>query len=53
MLFNAKKNVNEAEELLEIPQGSWADIWYSLKRNKRAMFGLGFIIFVNCCRHFR
>lgn len=45
MLFNAKKNVNEAEEeLLEIPQGSWADIWYSLKRNKRAMFGLGFII---------
>lgn len=45
MLFDKKKNVNQAEEeLLEIPQGSWADIWYSLKRNKRAMFGLGFII---------
>ncbi len=41
------EEVNTAEEeLLEIPQGSWRDIWNSLKRNKRAMFGLSFIIFL-------
>lgn len=46
MLLDVKKNEQKVEEekLLEIPQGSWADIWYSLKRNKRAMFGLGFIL---------
>lgn len=39
------KEVTSTEgELLEIPQGSWADIWNSLKRNKRAMFGLIFIL---------
>lgn len=35
---------NAEEELLKIPQGSFTDIWYSLKRNKRAMFGLAFIV---------
>lgn len=47
MQLKLKKNVNKAEEeLLAIPQGSWKDIWYSLKRNKRAMFGLIFILFL-------
>lgn len=44
---NAKDNVNQSEnELLDIPQGSWMDIWNSMKRNKRAMFGLVFILFL-------
>lgn len=28
----------------DIPQGAWAEIWYSLRRNHRAMLGLAFII---------
>src|SRR5690554_2287834 len=43
MLFTKNKTQQE-EELLTIPQGSWAEIWYALKRNRRAMFGLFFII---------
>lgn len=35
---------NTEEELVKIPQGSWRDIWYSLKGNKRAMLGLAFIV---------
>lgn len=47
MVFFNKNKVNKAEEeLLDIPQGSWAEIWYALKRNRRAMFGLFFIIFL-------
>ena len=29
---------------MNIPQGAWEEIWYSLKQNRRAMFGLFFII---------
>lgn len=34
----------EVEEMNDIPQGAWAEIWYSLRRNHRAMLGLAFII---------
>lgn len=45
MLFlNKKQNDEVDQELLDIPQGSWTEIWYALKRNKRAMFGLFFIV---------
>ncbi|WP_274731495.1 ABC transporter permease [Jeotgalibaca caeni] len=45
MLVLSKKKLNQAtQEMLEIPQGSWADIWYALKRNRRAMVGLSFIM---------
>ncbi|MGX7196850.1 ABC transporter permease [Enterococcus olivae] len=45
MLFFSKKKLNKAtQEMLEIPQGSWSEIWYALKRNRRAMFGLFFIV---------
>lgn len=46
MLFNKQKINKAEEELLDIPEGSWAEIWYALKRNKRAMFGLFFILFL-------
>lgn len=47
MLFFNKKKINQTtQELLEIPQGSWAEIWNALKRNRRAMLGLSFIIFL-------
>ncbi|NLC64547.1 MAG: ABC transporter permease [Erysipelothrix sp.] len=39
-----KKKKNEVEDLLNVPYGSFKEIWFTLKRNKRAMFGLGFII---------
>lgn len=32
------------EDLANVPYGSFKEIWYTLKRNKRAMFGLYFII---------
>lgn len=35
---------NSEKELLEIPQGSWKSAWMALKENKRAMFGLFFIV---------
>ncbi|VEU80071.1 ABC transporter permease [Haploplasma axanthum] len=41
-MFKFKKE--KIDELVNIPQGSFKDIWYSLKRNKRALFGLFFII---------
>lgn len=45
MLLSSKKKIRQAEEeMMNIPQGSWAEVWYSLKRNRRAMFGLIFII---------
>ena len=45
MLLTSKKKINQAEEeMLNVPQGSWAEIWYELKRNRRAMFGLFFIL---------
>ena len=32
MLFlNKKQNDEVDQELLDIPQGSWAEIWYALK----------------------
>src|SRR5699024_8805875 len=34
------------EEMMNVPRGSWAEIWYELKRNRRAMFGLFFILFL-------
>lgn len=38
------KNEKETtEEMMSIPQGAWAEIWYSLKRNRRAILGLVFI----------
>lgn len=43
MIFN-KNKLREAEEMNDIPQGAWAEIWYSLRRNHRAMLGLAFII---------
>lgn len=47
MLLTSKKKINQAEEeMLNVPQGSWAEIWYELKRNRRAMFGLFFILFL-------
>ena len=39
-----KKKKNKVEDLLNVPYGSFKEIWFTLKRNKRAMFGLGFII---------
>ena len=39
-----KKKKNEIEDLVNVPYGSFKEIWFTLKRNKRAMFGLGFII---------
>ncbi len=46
MLFS-KKNLNKAEEEIQnIPQGSWQEVWYALKRNRRAMLGLAFILFL-------
>lgn len=35
---------NTEKELLDMPQGSLKSAWQALKKNKRAMFGLGFII---------
>ena len=45
MMLSSKKNINKAEEEMQnIPQWSWQEAWDALKRNKRAMVGLGFII---------
>ena len=44
MLFSKKKLTQTEDEMLNIPQGSWQEVWYSLKRNRRAMFGLAFIV---------
>src|SRR5699024_12201970 len=47
MLLTSKKKINQAEEeMMNVPRGSWAEIWYELKRNRRAMFGLFFILFL-------
>lgn len=32
------------EETHDIPQGTWGEVWFSLKRNRRAIFGLVFIV---------
>src|SRR5699024_4100492 len=48
MLLSSKKKINQAEEeMLDIPQGSWVEIWHALRRNHRAMFGLIFIILLS------
>lgn len=48
MLLSSKKKINQAEEeMLDVPQGSWKEIWYTLSRNRRAMFGLVFIILLS------
>ena len=39
-----KKNDKVAEELIDIPQSTWGEVWYSLKRNRRAVLGLIFIL---------
>lgn len=45
MLLTSKKKLRQAEEeMLNVPEGSWAEIWHALKRNRRAMFGLFFIL---------
>lgn len=44
MLFFNKKKIQATEEMMNIPQGSWREIWYALRRNRRAMLGLTFII---------
>lgn len=44
MIFNKKKLAEAEKEMIDIPQGAWAEIWYSLRRNHRAMLGLAFII---------
>lgn len=46
MFFSRKKQIKSADEIINIPQGSWTEIWYALTRNKRAMLGLAFIIFL-------
>lgn len=48
MLLSSKKKINQAEEeMLDVPQGSWKEIWYTLIRNRRAMFGLIFIVLLS------
>lgn len=44
MLFFNKKKIQATEEMMNIPQGSWQEIWHALRRNRRAMLGLTFII---------
>lgn len=44
MLFFNKKKIQATEEMMNIPQGSWREIWHALRRNRRAMLGLTFII---------
>ena len=44
MLFFNKKKIQATEEMMNIPQGSWREIWHELRRNRRAMLGLTFII---------
>ncbi len=39
-----EKNEKMTEELITIPQGAWGEVWYSLKRNRRAILGLVFIV---------
>lgn len=41
MLKSKKKKL---EDIASIPSGSWQELWYSLKRNKRALAGLAFIM---------
>ena len=45
MLLSTKENLKQTEETMtDAPQGLGAEVWRALKRNNRAMFGLGFII---------
>lgn len=44
LLLNKRKIDQKTKEMLETPQGSWGEIWSSLKRNRRAMLGLFFIV---------
>lgn len=44
-MLSDKENVTQTEEtMMAAPQGLRAEIWQSLKRNRRAMFGLFFIL---------
>lgn len=47
-MLSSKKSVNKAEEeTRNIPQGSWQESWDALKRNRRAMLGLAFIVILS------
>lgn len=43
MLSKEKEEIR-TKELMEAPRGAWAEVWFSLKKNKRAILGLTFII---------
>lgn len=43
-MFKSKKK--KIDDLANVPQGSFKEVWYTFKRNKRAMFGLLFIVFL-------
>ncbi|GAA0364303.1 ABC transporter permease [Alkalibacterium iburiense] len=44
MLLNKRKIDETEQEMTGVPQGAWHEVWYSLKKNKRAMLGLIVII---------
>ena len=47
-MLSSKKSVNKSEEeMRNIPQGSWQESWDALKRNRRAMLGLAFIVILS------
>lgn len=46
MLLN-KKNTEIEQELTGVPQGAWGEVWFALRKNKRAMIGLIFIILLS------
>ena len=43
MLSKEKEEIR-TEEIMEAPRGAWGEVWFSLKKNKRAILGLTFII---------
>lgn len=44
MLLNKRKTDETEQEMTGVPQGAWGEVWYALKKNKRAMMGLFVII---------
>lgn len=42
-MFMKKKEVIK-EEVTNAPRGAWGEVWYSLRKNRRAILGLAFII---------
>ncbi|MDN6195043.1 MAG: ABC transporter permease [Atopostipes suicloacalis] len=43
-MFMKKKEEVRAEKMMETPRGVWGEVWFSLKKNRRAILGLVFII---------